>query len=364
MTAAVKSLRAGWDRFWFTPTSTAPVELFRIGFGVMAILWLLSLAPGMSPFYGAGAAVPSEPLPFGAWTLFTLVGGSPLIWVLWLLGLVAAIALTVGYRTRAAAMVVFVIMVSLTRTAPNVFNSGDGLVRILAFYMMLMPAGSAVSVDRWRSGQGDMWSFPRRAPWALRLVQIQVSVVYLETVWEKTGGVLWRNGTAVSYSLRVEDITRLPAPHFVADSVVLSELMTYGTLAIEVAVGVLVWNKVARPWVLWLGVLLHLSIELSLDIGFFSLAMLIAYLAFLSPQTATRVMRWGRDRLMARGNRRREREVPASPPVARTASTARRTAADPRGPDSGVADSGGSGSRESDSAESGAATPVGASSAD
>lgn len=306
MKNAARSVRDGWNRFWFTPTSTAPVELFRIGFGIFATLWILSLIPVMNPFFGSAAAIPTEVGSFGTWTLFALIGGSG-VWVLWFVGLVGALALTVGLRTRAAAMVVFVLIMSVTRSGANAFNAGDGLVRLLALYMVLMPAGSAVSVDRWLSDRSGMWSFPRRAPWALRLVQIQVSAVYLGTMWEKSGGVLWRNGTAVAYSMKIADIVRAPAPSFLTDSVVLSQLLTYGTLAIEFAIGVLVWNKVARPVVLWLGVILHLSIEVGLDVGFFSLAMLTAYLAFVAPETATRVMRRGGDWASALWSRSRSR---------------------------------------------------------
>jgi hypothetical protein len=51
-------------------------------------------------------------------------------------------------------------------------------------------------------------------------------------------------------------------------------------------IGILVWNKAARPVVLALGVGLHLGIDLTLRIGFFSAAILTAYLVFLSPAAA------------------------------------------------------------------------------
>ena len=135
-----------------------------------------------------------------------------------------------------------------------------------------------------------MWSFPRRAPWALRLAQIQLSVIYISTVWEKAAGAGWRDGTAVSYAVRIGEVSRLPVPSFVTDSPLLTELATYGTLAAELAIGVLVWNRAARPWVLALGVLLHLSIELTLAVGFFSLTIVTLYLAFLPPERAEQVL--------------------------------------------------------------------------
>jgi hypothetical protein len=311
MTGPWTRFRAGWERFWFVPQSTAPVEVVRIVFGVLATGWMLSLAPILVPFFGPDAAIPPTQLPVLGWSLLTLVGGTPLIWALWLAGVLGAAALAVGYRTRLASLLVFVVMVSVNRGAPLAFNAGDGLMRVLSFYVLLMPAGSAYSVDRWLADRHGVWTFPRHAPWALRLAQIQLSVIYLSTVWEKAGGVLWRNGTAVSYAMRIGDIERLPMPSFVTDSILLTQLATFGTLAAELAIGVLVWNRAARPYVLALGVLLHLSIEFTLAVGFFGLGMMTLYLAFLPPHRAAQVLIWARDRV---GTLRRHRsgDAPAS----------------------------------------------------
>ncbi|GAA4792914.1 hypothetical protein GCM10023200_30650 [Actinomycetospora chlora] len=303
-------LRAGWERFFFTPESTAPVEVVRIGFGLVATGWTLSLAPVLVPFFGPAPAVPDPPRVALGWTLMTLVGGSPLVWVLWLAGVLGAAALTVGFRTRLAALLVFVVMVSVTRQAPLAFNAGDGLLRVISFYVLLMPAGSAFSVDRWLADRRGVWTFPRRAPWALRLAQIQLSVIYLATVWEKSGGVLWRNGTAVSYAMRIGDLERVPMPSFVTDSLALTQLATLGTLAAELAIGILVWNRAARPYVLAIGVLLHLSIELTLAVGFFGLGMMTLYLTFLPPRRAEQVLGWFRDH--AAGLRRRRSGAPVA----------------------------------------------------
>lgn len=319
MTAPWARFREGWRRFWFTPQSTAPVEVIRIVFGVVATGWMLSLAPVLVPFFGPDAAIPDPQLPALGWTLLTLVGGTPWIWALWLAGVLGGIALTVGYRARLAALIVFVVMVSVNREAPLAFNAGDGLLRVISFYVLLMPVGSAASLDRWRADRQGVWTFPHRAPWALRLAQIQLSVIYLSTVWEKSGGALWRNGTAVSFAMRIGDIERLPMPSFVTDSILVTQLATFGTLLAEFSIGILVWNRAARGYVLALGVLLHLSIELTLAVGFFGLGMMVLYLAFLPPHRAEQVLAWVRDRTC--GLRRRPRaRPPAAPEV--TAATA------------------------------------------
>lgn len=152
-TAPWRRLRARWESFWFTPESTAPIEVFRIVFGVVITVWTLSLIPVLVPFFGARPALPeTRTTAFGMWTLLSLLPSTALVWLLWLLTLAAAVALTLGYRTRVAALLVFVALVSIERRAPLAFNAGDDLLRVLAFYLVLSPAGTAVSLDRRLSG--------------------------------------------------------------------------------------------------------------------------------------------------------------------------------------------------------------------
>ena len=47
---------------------------------------------------------------------------------------------------------------------------------------------------------------------------------------------------------------------------------------VRLAFAILVWNEL-RPWVLLLGVMLHLGIEYAVRVGFFSFAALVAYVA-------------------------------------------------------------------------------------
>jgi HTTM domain len=290
---------SAWERFWFTEIPTSTYALFRIAFGTLAFFWALSLSPSLFAFYSDAGVLPVRP-DYGSsfdWSIFDLVSNDLAVAIVYFLLFLGALALIVGFRTRLAAFVVFVCIVSFGRRNPWVLNSGDLLVFVLAFYMMLMPSGVSLSVDRWLSARDRFWEFERRPIWPLRLVQIQVSVLYLAAVWAKVRGTTWNDGTAVSYAFRMADLERFPVPHFVTDTVLIVNLLTYGTLAIELSLGVLVWNRVLRPWVLLLGVSLHLGIDYTTRVGFFSYAVLVAYVAFIPPERATWLFLATRDRL-------------------------------------------------------------------
>jgi uncharacterized membrane protein YphA (DoxX/SURF4 family) len=286
-----------WERFWFREVETSTLALFRVAFGIVVLAWTISLAPELYSFYDNAGIVPAYPDGgSGAWGLLQLNSSTAAVTILYLFLLVGALCLVFGFKSRLAAVVVFVCLLSFGRRNPWVLNSGDLLIFVLGFYLMLAPSGAALSVDRWLQAKSRFWEFPQRSLWPLRLIQVQVSLLYFFAVWEKLRGETWNDGTAVSYAFRIEDLERFPVPGFVTDSLVLANLLTYGTLATELALAILVWNRRLRPWVLLLGVGLHLGIAYAVRVGFFSIAALVAYIAFLPPETVSQWVYRVRDR--------------------------------------------------------------------
>jgi hypothetical protein len=277
----------GWRRFWFAPQPMATLGLVRIAFSALMLGWSFSLLPDLRSFFGPDGVQPTPPgVPF-TWGLLHVWQSAAAAYAVWGALVVAAVALLFGWHSRLAAFVVFVCVLSFERREPFIFNSGDGLVRIEALFLALAPAGAALSLDRRRTA-GSFWDVSVRAPWALRLMQVQLSVIYLATVHDKITGVTWNNGTATSYSLRLHDLINLPLPTWLIMNPLLMNLMTWGTLALELAIGVLVWHRRYRPWVLAGGVLLHGVILLTLMVGFFTFAIFVLYLSFTTPETAQR----------------------------------------------------------------------------
>jgi hypothetical protein len=209
--------------------------------------------------------------------------------------LIAGMALTVGWRTRAVSVVVAVLLLVVQRRDPWILNSGDLLLRELAFFVMLMPAGETWSLDARRRLKGGGVERPR-APWGLRLVQMQVSAIYLFSVWAKVRGTTWNDGTAVGIALQLQDLQRFAVPASVSTSLLVSAILTYSSLAVEASLAFGLWLPRLRYWVMAAGVGLHLGIEGSLLIGWFSLAIVSSYLAFVPPEHLRRAVAWVRSR--------------------------------------------------------------------
>ena len=299
---ADRSWLSGWDRWFFAPESPSPMALVRAAWGVTAAIWAISLLPDVDPFLTKGKLQYLGNGP-GVW--------NPLTWISWrqaplavcVLLIPAALATAVGYRTRFSSALAVLCMLALERTNIAMSNSGDLVLRSIGLVVVLAPCGLVFSVDavrarrRQRAEGVEHAPAPRRAPWARRLLQIHIAVGYALSCWAKLGGNTWYEGTALGYALRVHDLSRAPVPGFFFDHAVLVNLATWGTLLFEASFVFLVWNKRWRPWVLTIGVLFHLGIDLFIDVGFLSYAMLISYLAFLPPETADKVVAWLTERL-------------------------------------------------------------------
>ncbi len=284
----LSAVARAWQSFWFQPQQMYTLGLVRIAFGVLALWWGLWLLPMRRGLLDANGVVPAQPSIAHTWGIFAVWNSDKAI----LIGIVALIlsatALLVGWHTRLAAVLVFILILSFERRNPWAFNAGDVAVRIEALLLAVSPSGSALSLDQ-RRRTGSFWSAQTLPNWPIRLIQVQLSLIYLTAAQAKLSGETWLNGTAVSYVLQLDDMRRVSLPHWWVTNALAMNALTWGALLIELAIGILVWLPRFRPWVLAAGVLMHVLIDVHVQIGIFSYAMFVMYLAWLSPERVKRM---------------------------------------------------------------------------
>ncbi len=195
------ALLRAWDGFWLSPGPTSTLAVVRVAYGLLLLTWALMLAFDLSSFFSTSGILPEGPDIPWAWSPVDTVASDTFTVALFWLLVVAAACLVLGFHSRLAAVLAFVVAISLHRPNPWVFQAGDMALRVFSFYFIFAPAGTALSIDRWRRCRATFWEFPQRSLWALRLIQVQLSVIYLSSVWTKVRGTTWNDGTAVSYAL-------------------------------------------------------------------------------------------------------------------------------------------------------------------
>lgn len=269
------------------------IAIVRILFGLTLLGWTVTMAVDTNDLLGADAVVPPSFASQDGWRWFDL-DSTGAAWTAIVVLLVASIAITVGWRPTVWLLLSFVLLVAIQRRNPLILNSGDLLLRDFAVLLALMPTGAALSVDRWRRhGRAALRTAPLVAPWGLRLMQLQMMTIYFFAFWSKSGET-WREGTAVSTVFRIEDITRFDVPEWLSANVLIIAMLTWGALAIELALALLLWAKRLRPLLIALGIMLHLFIDLFVIVGFFGPLMVVGLLSFADAGWVDRVVerRW------------------------------------------------------------------------
>ena len=291
-----KSFVNGWNSFFYDETDPSTLCVFRIILGFFLFLNGISLMPDFEAWYGIGSnsLVPlKDSLTFYSNTRLNLfkwlAPTRSSAWFALVAYTVSAFALMIGLKTRIAGVVCFVFLVSLQNRNYAILNSGDTLMRCMLFVLMLAPSHVKYSVDAWLSKkQGS--PYPERISFTtLRLLQLQFSLVYFATTLFKLKGYDWVDGTAVYYTSRLENFQRLAIP-YVFDFALLSKVITWTALAIEFAMGSLIWVKEWRKWVLLSGIVLHVGIELTMSIGFFEWIMMGSYVLFLEKEELDKLL--------------------------------------------------------------------------
>ena len=277
-----------WRTFWFRLQPAYTLGLVRMAFGVLAIGWTISLLPDLYALFGPQGIVPHQPSDGFYWGVFAIWTSGRALLIGWAVLLVSSVALAIGWHSRLAALAVYVLILSFQHRDPWAWNGGDVTVRIEALVLALSPCGAALSLDQARS-TGAFWSAQQRPQWTVRLLQLQMSLIYLASALSKISGATWPQGTAVSYALRLPDLVLVSPPHWVTSSALLMNAATWATLVVELSLGLLVWNRRLRPWVLAVGVVVHTIFMLTIAVGFFTLAIFVLYLAFISPETVQRL---------------------------------------------------------------------------
>lgn len=284
---SVTIIRAVWD-FFFKPQPVDNVALMRILFGLLLLFNWYMIWSYLDVFWGVDGMISLRTsIDYGSsarFSLFDLMPNDPRVPVLLaVVNLLAAVGVTLGLFTRTSMVVAFLTLLSFQNRNDFILNSGDIVLRNILFFMMFSAAGKAYSLDRLfkerRYGQQSEPIMER--PWAVRMIQIQFCVIYIATVLFKIKGSHWVDGTAVYIATRLDEFVRVPMP--LLNNLAVIKFMTWSTLAVELAMGTLVWFKDLRYWVLLSGIALHLGIELVMSIPMFEWVMMVTMLSLVDP---------------------------------------------------------------------------------
>ncbi|MET8474154.1 HTTM domain-containing protein [Streptomyces sp. NPDC006422] len=265
---------------------------------------------------------------------------------------VSAALLMLGWRTRTMSVLFMVGVLSLQNRSVFMGDGGDNVIHLMSIYLVFTRCAQVWSLDARRARRGGddrfgvvLWwvmglvlaaiTFTGRvgggwlllfwAMWAahgvwwavnrrdrqgdprllcdvvanfmhnaaLLVVMVEACLIYATAGWYKIQGSRWQDGTAVYYPLHLDYFSPWPALGDLLTAygpMVL--LVTYGTVAVQVAFPFTVFNRRLKNVLLVFMMLEHAVIAVVLGLPFFSLAMIAADAVFLPTSFLKRVGGW------------------------------------------------------------------------
>jgi hypothetical protein len=257
------------------------LALFRIALSACLIVSHLLRLPGLGAFYTDQGVLPRAALIEARDPLLSLhliSGAWAIQFGLFALALVAAVGLMLGYRTRLAAVVSWVLITSLLIRNPLASHAGDHELRLLLFWCMFLPLNGRWSLDRPPAGTPTYLS-----PAGVALI-LQVGAVYWFAFAEKMNPVWLTERSAVYYALNLDMIAR-PLGILLRDHHELTRFLTAGTMALELLGPFLLISPIFTGPLRLLAVAsfiaFHAGLGLTMRLGTFPWICAAAWLAFL-----------------------------------------------------------------------------------
>lgn len=250
------------------------LALFRVMLGTVLFVDLCIRAVDLTVFYTDLGVMPRDwLLPVnGLWRISLHAANGETWWVALLVGIemLAALAIVIGWRTRMALIVAFVLNASLLNRNPMVLLGGDILITCLLFWAIFLPVAARASLDAALCRQPAPVANLHRS-WASAGILMQVMSVYFFSAILKHGSD-WFNGTAVDYALAIDGYAT-PFGQWFKQFNGLTQLLTYWVWWLELLGPILVFSpffgRALRFFVMAQLMAMHVGFILCLELGFF-----------------------------------------------------------------------------------------------
>jgi hypothetical protein len=284
----LRSLANAFGQWWLGPADPRAYAGVRIGYAFAAFCVLVDYWPlrhvllaNTGMFGGADAGAP-----LGTLDVFRLSSSEFSVTLVFVIAAFATFALGLGLLPRLMAFVVYVWVLSYSDTAQTALSGFDTILRCVGFVLVVSP-----QVPTWSAGPA--WakgSSKHPARYGLRLIQWQLMLIYVCTVWLKAPDEFWRRGEAITYFM-MSMFARHPSAEF-AHHAVLGEVLTYLTLVMEASIPFLMWMRKTRMLGVAVGAALHLGIGFGAKLALFTLAMVPLYLSFFETADFEWIASW------------------------------------------------------------------------
>jgi hypothetical protein len=280
---------SSWNWFWFdsrSDSSLVPLAAFRLLFCSVMLFCYFTRGLDLDFFYSADGIMPYWHLAnvdFFRYhpTFLTDSWGLGALHALHALFLLLLLFQAAGLFTRYSAIGVYILHMAFTNRNMSVMFGVDMIATFFLLYLCFADTNGRFSLDAIRGKGAKRQSAMSHI--ALRLMQLQVCIVYAYSGLEKLKGTRWWDGSALWDVLSIGNMQRWDLS-FVSHFPVLLAAGVYVVLAWEIYFPVLVWLRKFRLPMLFFGAFMHVGIFLFMNLPSFGFMMITLYLLFLTKE--------------------------------------------------------------------------------
>jgi len=282
-----------FTQLWLKDIDPRRYAMTRIGFALLLLFHFIHLFPYRKTILSNVGITESSVAQIG---FHELTGGTSIslfnhfqspfeVTIILMIAIIASLTLAWGKWARTSLFICLFIQLSIIHRAPSSTTGWDSILTNLGFILLFSPLGKQWApwnlLKQWNKKHINL----KVPQYGLVLIQLQVFIIYWQTVIQKLGDQYWAKGESITYFL-LSHHGRFTGSWPVSWHELFDKI-NYLVLIIELAIPVLLWIRNTRKLGLWIGIGFHLSIAiLGINLALFSFTMIISYLAFVDPWPA------------------------------------------------------------------------------
>ena len=276
-----------WKWLSSTPHQLMGVRILQIAVGVTLLFNVCTLLPFATFLWGPhgvglGSTKPILDDNLGNFFDLFFLTDARIFYLLTVLSIMS-LWLIIGYNTRFASFIAFIVFFLLKRRLPEMGDAGDNLTQIVLIYMLLLlPYRANVS-----PGQFRVWLHNI----GILAITFQLAIIYFASGFAKAGGDLWQQGIAMYYISQVQWLM-LPSSHYFLTNPWIVTLATYVPIIYQLLFPVAIISPVKLPWICF-GILFHIAIAILMGMVSFSTVMIGLELFLISDQEYVQIWKKG-----------------------------------------------------------------------
>ena len=258
-----RNLIKDWDSFWFKPMSTLPVSCFRFCFcSILLAMYLIRFFDIRIFFYESGLLSSTSAKAFHQMytnkSFHFILSSDTLLYLCYILFIIILFLMVLGVANRFIAVLAFVLHLVFLQRNPSITFGADIIATFWLFYLIFSNSNKEIKWVHYllKKQKGLMSERLEKGDWlntiAIRLIQIQLCVIYMFSGMEKLKGKSWWDGTAIWEALSFYDFTFFNFS-FLLSAPMLSAVLVIFTVLFEIYFPVLVWVPRLRKPVLLAG---------------------------------------------------------------------------------------------------------------